>query len=182
MGPSRNMSTNLKVLTSNRPLFPAQSTTATVSTRRSFWVLEGTTGVTVLSVLSQQISVDGYAETDPTLSTSLAYPQQDFDSLIGSAGWQVRYTINDHLKPYAKLTYDREFEDAPAQAFAQAQSMPGTLPYAVPGLPFDNTYGTLSYGVRSELFGLDITTGSSLSVGQKGANDSSFFLTVSNKF
>lgn len=136
----------------------------------------------VLSILSQQISVDGYAETAPALSTSLAYPQQDFDSLIGSVGWQVSYAINDHLTPYAKLTYDREFEDAPAQAFAQAQSMPGTLPYAVPGLPFDNTYGTLSYGVRSELFGLDITTGSSLSVGQKGANDSSFFLTVSNKF
>lgn len=136
----------------------------------------------VLSILSQQVSVDGYAETDPTLSTSLAYPQQDFDSLIGSVGWQMSYAINDHLVPYAKLTYDREFEDAPAQAFAQAQSMPGTLPYAVPGLPFDTTYGTLSYGVRSELFGLDITTGSSLSVGQKGANDSSFFLTVSNKF
>ena len=136
----------------------------------------------VLSILSQQISVDGYAETDPTLSTSLAYPQQDFDSLIGSVGWQVSYAINDHLKPYAKLTYDREFEDAPAQAFAQAQSMPGTLPYAVPGLPFDNTYGTLSYGVRSELFGLDITTGSSLTVGQKGGNDATFFLSVSSKF
>jgi len=136
----------------------------------------------VLSIVSQQISVDGYAETEPTLSTSLAFPQQDFDSLIGSVGWQVSYAINEHLTPYAKLTYDREFEDAPAQAFAQAQSMPGTLPYAVPGLPFDNTYGTLSYGVRSELFGLDITTGSSLTVGQKGANDSSFFLTVSNKF
>jgi outer membrane lipase/esterase len=136
----------------------------------------------VLSILSQQITVDGYAETDPTLSTSLAYPQQDFDSLIGSVGWQMSYAINDHLKPYAKVTYDREFEDAPEQAFAQAQSMPGTLPYAVPGLPFDDAYGTLTYGVRSELFGLDITTGSSLSVGQKGANDSSFFLTVSSKF
>lgn len=136
----------------------------------------------VLSLLSQQITVDGYAETDPTLSTSLAYPQQDVDSLIGSVGWQLSYVINEHLKPYAKVTYDREFEDAPELAFAQAQSMPGTLPYAVPGLPFDTTYGTLSYGVRSELFGLDITTGSSLTVGQKGGNDSSFFLTVSNKF
>lgn len=136
----------------------------------------------VLSVLSQKISVDGYAETDPTLSTSLAYPQQDFDSLIGSAGWQVSYAINDHLKPFAKVTYDREFEDAPAHAWAQAQSMPGTLPYAVPGLGFDDSYGTLSYGVRSELFGLDITTGSSLTVGQKGGNDSTFFLNVSSKF
>ena len=60
--------------------------------------------------------------------------------------------------------------------------MPGTLPYAVPGLDFDDSYGTLSYGVRSELFGLDITTGSSLTVGQKGGNDSTFFLNVSSKF
>jgi outer membrane lipase/esterase len=136
----------------------------------------------VVSVLSQNISVDGYGETEPTLSTSLAYPQQDFDSLIGSVGWQASFAINDHVKPYARLSWDREFEDAPAQAFAQSVSMAGTLPYAVPGLPFDDTYGTLTYGVRSELFGLDITTGSSLSIGQAGGNDSSFFLSVGSKF
>lgn len=136
----------------------------------------------VLSVLSQQISIDGYAETDPTLSTSLAYPQQDFDSLVGSVGWQASYAINDHLQPYAKLTYDREFEDAPAQAFAQAQSMPGTLPYAVPGLAFDETYGTMVFGVRSKLLGLDANAGASLTVGQKGGNDATFFLSIGSKF
>lgn len=136
----------------------------------------------VLSILSQQITVDGYAETDPSLSTSLAYPQQEFDSLIGSVGWQMSYAINERLAPYARLTYDREFEDAPAQAFAQAQSMPGTLPYAVPGLPFDDTYGTVAFGVRSRVMGLDANAGASLTVGQNGANDSSFFLTLSNKF
>jgi outer membrane lipase/esterase len=136
----------------------------------------------VLSLLSQRISVDGYAENEPDLSTSLAYPDQEFDSLVGSAGWQASYAINDHLVPYARLTWDREFEDAPEQAFAQAQSMPGPLPYAVPGLAFDNTYGTLTYGVRSQLVGLDVTTGSSLTVGQKGGNDSSFFLTVGGRF
>ncbi|RZA20464.1 MAG: autotransporter domain-containing protein, partial [Lysobacteraceae bacterium] len=136
----------------------------------------------VVSLLSQQISIDGYAETDPTLSTSLAYPQQDFDSLVGSVGWQASFAINDHLKPYAKLTWDREFENAPEHAFAQAQSMPGTLPYAVPGLGFDDSYGTLTYGVRSELFGLDVTTGSSLTVGQEGGNNASFFLRVGSKF
>ena len=136
----------------------------------------------VVSVLSQQISIDGYAETDPTLSTSLAYPQQDFDSLVGSVGWQASYAINDHLQPYAKLTYDREFEDAPAQAFAQAQSMPGTLPYAVPGLAFDETYGTMVFGVRSKLLGLDANAGASVTVGQKGGNDATFFLSVGSKF
>ena len=135
----------------------------------------------VLSVLAQKISVDGYTE-DSTESTSLAYMEQDGDSLVASAGWQASFAINDHLKPFARLTWDREFEDAPAQAWAQSVSMPGTLPYAVPGLMFDQTYGTLTYGVRSEMFGLDITTGSNLTVGQKGGNDASFFMTVSGKF
>ena len=135
----------------------------------------------VLSVLAQKISVDGYAENS-TESTALAYMEQDGDSLIGSVGWQASFAINDHLKPFARLTWDREFEDAAAQVWAQSMSMPGTLPYAVPGLPFDDTYGTLSYGVRSELMGLDITTGSNITVGQKGGNDASFFLTVSGKF
>ena len=101
--------------------------------------------------------------------------------MIGSAGWQASYEINDHLQPYARVTWDREFKDAPDQLFARALSMPSSLPYAVPGLPFDNTYGTLSYGVRSKLFGLDVTTGSALTVGQKGGNDASFFLTVGGK-
>ena len=136
----------------------------------------------VLSVLAQKISVDGYAETDPALSTSLAYPQQDFDSLIGSAGWQASYAINEHLAPYARLTYDREFEDAPAQAWAQSQSMAGTLPYAVPGLEFDDTYGTMVIGARSSVLGLDVNAGSSLTVGQQGGNDLTFFLSVGSKF
>ena len=135
----------------------------------------------VVSVLAQKISVDGYVE-DSTESTALAYLEQDGDSLIGSVGWQASFAINDHVKPYARLTWDREFEDAPAQAFAQSVSMPGTLPYAVPGLPLDDTYGTLTYGVQSKLFGMDITTGSNITVGQKGGNDASFFLTVSGKF
>lgn len=136
----------------------------------------------VLAVLSQKISIDGYAETDPALSTSLAYPQQDFDSLIGSVGWQASYGINDHLTPFAKLTYDREFEDAPAHAFAQAQSMPGTLPYAVPGHKFDETYGSMVFGVHSKGLGLDANAGASLAVGQKGGNDATFFLSVGSKF
>ena len=135
----------------------------------------------VVSVLAQKISVDGYVE-DSTESTALGFLEQDADSLIGSVGWQASFAINEHLKPYARLTWDREFEDVPAQAFAQSVSMQGTLPYAVPGLPLDDTYGTLTYGVQSELFGLDITTGSNLTVGQKGGNDASFFLTVSGKF
>lgn len=135
----------------------------------------------VVSLLAQRITVDGYDE-DSTESTALGYSEQDGRSLVGSAGWEGSFAINDRLRPYARLTWDREFEEAPEEVFARSRSMPTTLPYAVPGLPFDDSYGTLTYGVRSELFGLQLTTGSNLTVGQKGGNNASFFLNVGSRF
>lgn len=136
----------------------------------------------VLGVVSQRIEVDGYAESEPTLSTSLAYPDQEFDSLIGSAGWQAAYAINDHLRPYARLTWDREFEDPAEQAFARAQSIPGSLPYAVPGVGYDDTYGTLTIGARTVLFGLDANLGTSVTLGQDGGDNSTVFATFGGSF
>ena len=109
----------------------------------------------VIGVLAQQIDIDGFAESEPALSTSLAYPEQTFDSMIASAGWQVRYD-GGHFQPYARLTVDRELEDHPEQAFARLQSMPGTTDYAVPGVAFDDSYGSLMFGARTQLFGADL--------------------------
>ena len=132
----------------------------------------------VLGALMQRIDIDEFAEDEPTSSTSLAYPEQSFDSMIGSIGWQASYAINDHFKPYARLTVDREFEDAPAEAWAQMQSMPGTAPFAVPGMSFDQDYSTLTFGARTTLMGLDANVGTSLTVGQKNANHATVFVTV----
>ena len=136
----------------------------------------------VLGVIAQRIDVDGYAESEPTQSTSLAYPDQEFDSLIGSAGWQVAYALNDHLRPYARLTVDREFEDSPEQAFARSQSVTGSLPYAVPGMGYDDSYGTLTFGARTAVMGFDANLGSSLTVGQKGGNHATVFATFGGGF
>src|SRR5690606_38495079 len=87
----------------------------------------------VVGVLAQRIEIDGFAESDAALSTSLAYPDQEFDSLVGTAGWQLRYVASPAFTPYARLTIDREFEDHPEEVFASLQSMPGAAPYAVPG-------------------------------------------------
>ena len=103
-------------------------------------------------------------------------------SMLGSVGWQASYAINDHLKPYARLTVDREFEDAPEEAWAQLQSMPGTGAYAVPGVSFDQDYSTLTFGARTKVFGLDANIGTSLTVGQKSANHATVFATVSAGF
>jgi outer membrane lipase/esterase len=136
----------------------------------------------VLGVVSQRIDIDGFAESEPGLSTSLAYPDQSFDSLIGSVGWQASYAINAHLQPYARFTVDREFEDPAEEAFAQAQSLPATLEYAVPGLQRDDSYGTLTFGVRTRLFGLDANLGSSVTAGQKGGNHATVFATIGGGF
>jgi outer membrane lipase/esterase len=96
----------------------------------------------VLSLLSQQISIDGYAETDPTLST---YPEQDPDSLIGSVGWQASYSISEHLQPYAQIT-GREFEEAPEQASRRrSRCRAAAVRGAGPGA--DDTFGTLVFGL-----------------------------------
>lgn len=136
----------------------------------------------VLSVIAQRIDIDGFAEDQPSLATSLAYPDQSFDSMIGSVGWQASYAINDHLRPYARLTVDREFEDQAAEAWAQLQSMPGTGAYAVPGVSYDQDYNTLTFGARTKLFGLDANIGTSVTIGQKSANHATVFATVGAGF
>jgi outer membrane lipase/esterase len=136
----------------------------------------------VLSVLSQHIKVQGFAESDPALVTSLAYPDQTFNSLIGSAGWQASYKINEHAQPYARVTWDREFKRSDAEAFAQAQSIPGTMPFAVPGLGYDRSYATLVVGTRTQIFGFDTNVGVSATAGQKNGNDATVFATVGSSF
>ncbi len=136
----------------------------------------------VLAVVAQRIKVDGFAESDPTLSSSLAYASQDVDSLIGSAGWQLAYAINDNLRPYVRATVDREFEKAPSQAFAQSQSLPSTLPYAVPARGYDRSYGTLTLGAQTTTFGLDANIGTSVTVGQKGGSNATVFATLGAGF
>ncbi|QSX78603.1 autotransporter domain-containing protein [Agrilutibacter solisilvae] len=136
----------------------------------------------VASVLAQRIEIDGFSESDPTLSTSLAFPEQNFDSLIASVGWQAHTVINEHVRPYARLTYDREFEDAASQAWAQSQSLPGTAPYAVPGVWFDDDYATLTFGVRTQVFGLNANVGAMVTAAQKNGNNSTVFLQLGSAF
>jgi outer membrane lipase/esterase len=136
----------------------------------------------ILKVLTQRIDIDGYAEDQATLSTSLAYPKQNFDSVIGSLGWQFDYTANEHLAPYARITYDHEFKTSAKEAFAQSQSIVGSLPYAVPGVAFDTNYMTLQFGARTEVFGLDANFGASTTFSQQNGRDTTLFATFGKGF
>ncbi|GAB2523728.1 autotransporter domain-containing protein [Lysobacter humi (ex Lee et al. 2017)] len=135
----------------------------------------------VLGVLSQRIEIDGFAEDQADLSTSLAYREQDIDSLIGKIGWQMRLETG-HFNPYARITFDREFEDEGGEAFARVQSLPATGDYAVPGVEFDERYATAQFGVRGEMFGFETDIGANLTTAQKGGNDATLFMTVGGRF
>jgi outer membrane lipase/esterase len=136
----------------------------------------------VLAVLSQRIEVDGYTESSDASnqSSALAYPEQSFDSLVGSAGWEVGFT-GGALRPYARATWDREFEDAPEEAFATSQSIPGALPWAVPAHRFDDEYATVLVGARTAVLGLDADLGLMTTV-QNNGNDTTVFATVGGRF
>src|SRR3546814_16168948 len=60
------------------------------------------------------------------------------------------------------------------QAWAQTQSI-AVGPYAVPGMTYDQDYGTLLFGARTKLFGLDANLGASLTVGQAGGHHTTVF-------
>lgn len=135
----------------------------------------------VVGLLAQRIDIDGFAEDQAALSTSLAYPEQNVDSLVGKLGWQLRVE-SDHMAPYARVTFDREFEDEQGEAFARSQSIAGSPAYAVPGLQFDDSYATARFGVRTDLFGMKADVGASLIAGQKGGNDATVFMTIGSGF
>ncbi|HJW45322.1 MAG TPA: autotransporter domain-containing protein [Lysobacter sp.] len=136
----------------------------------------------VLSVLAQRIDIDGFAENHPELSTSLAYPDQNFDSLIGTVGWAASYDISEQFRPYVHAGVEREFEEYADEAWAQSQSIAGTAAYAVPGLSFDETYGTVTFGARTHLFGANANIGISTTVEQQGGTVASVFVTVGSAF
>lgn len=134
----------------------------------------------VLGVVAQRIEIDGFAEGDPASSSALAFPDQEFDSLVGSIGWQASYAITPRLAPYARLTVDREFEDGAREVFARSQST--GLDYAVPGRSWDDSWTTLTVGARTWLFGLEANLGVSLNAGEKGGRQTTAFATLGGGF
>ncbi len=113
----------------------------------------------VIGLVAQQIRVDGYAEDGSTLSTSLAFGSQKFNSLVGSIGYKAEMNLGSNVRPYIQLSYDKEFGDLADEVTAQLQSMPETTPYAVPGLSFDDDYVTLQLGMRAQFGALSANIG-----------------------
>ena len=135
----------------------------------------------VVSLLSQNIEIDGYSE-DNLSSTAMNYQDQEVDSLTASAGWQANFALSDSVRGYVRATYDRELEKPSEQVFAQLQTMPDMQPYAVPGLNPERGYTTVMLGARTKAFGLAADIGLTSTVGQKAANEVTAFITLGSGF
>ncbi|MGY0505140.1 autotransporter domain-containing protein [Luteimonas sp. e5] len=136
----------------------------------------------VLRLLAQKIRIDGHVESEPELSTALAFPDQDFDSLQASAGWQADFNVDGAWQPWLRLTLDRELGDAPEQAFARMTSVADSAPYAVPAPAFDTRYASLGLGVRGQAWGMELAAGANLRLGQDDADGGSAWLTLGKRF
>ena len=135
----------------------------------------------VASLLIQRVKVDGYAESDGTLSTALRFADQTYRSTLGSIGWRAAVELEPGTMPYAQVTYDHEFGKVGKEAFAELQTIE-SLPYAVPGNDWDRSYATATAGIRTVFAGVDANIGGSVTLGRKEGQDIAAFLTLGGRF
>ncbi|WP_198651737.1 autotransporter domain-containing protein [Salinicola sp. RZ23] len=144
---------------------------------RAFAIPEGDvrTGP-IAGVTWQRVKLDGYDE-EGEASTSLSYPDQDIDSVVGRVGWQIR-RHGPTLNPYLQLTYNHEFEKSEGVA-ATLQSLPQLGDYRVPKLTFDRDYVEVNVGARATLWGIDTQLGAS--VDPDNARTSTLFVNLGKR-
>jgi outer membrane lipase/esterase len=135
----------------------------------------------VAGLLMQRVKVDGYAESDGTLSTALRFADQSYHSLLGSVGWRAATELAPGTAPYVQATYDHEFNNVRKEAFAELQTV-DSLPYAVPGNDWDRSYGTVTAGIRTLFGAVEANAGGSVTLGRKEGQDIAAFLTLGGRF
>ncbi len=133
------------------------------------------------SLLFQSVSLDDFSEDQPGLSTSMRFLDIKRTSAMGSIGAEFAYDLTDLSEFFARATWDHEFSGGGSNR-AQAQSIPVSLAFAVPGVDRPSDTVTLHTGFRSQQLAFDVTAGliSSLAVGE----DASFtgYVTLSRSF
>jgi len=134
----------------------------------------------VAGIALQRIKVDGFAENHPEQSSSLAYSQQTLDSQVGHLGWQASFQWDKHFTPYLRLSFEREFKQPPREVWARSQSMPETMPYAVPGLDTERNWLSATLGLRTQLAGLPADFGLELRRAKNSGNQGMLFVRVGN--
>ncbi len=110
----------------------------------------------VLSLVSQHIDVDGYRRgpADACRPRWPTRPGHRFADRQRRLAGQLRRSTSTS-RPYARLTWDREFEDAAGRSVRAAAVDAGhRCRTRCRACALDHDYGTLMLGARTQLFGL----------------------------
>jgi outer membrane lipase/esterase len=106
-----------------------------------------------LRVTYQQDTVDAYAETG-TSSTAMTFGQQKRDSLASSLGWQADGNLG-WGRPWARISWEKDYNDDNRTVRAGLVSMPGT--FALPVYSMSSSYALFNLGLASELGSSKVT-------------------------
>lgn len=103
----------------------------------------------------QRADVDGFAERGVS-STTLSYAGQERESLVASVGWQAQGSFGA-LRPFARVTWEHEFEDDARTITASPVSLGGSYSLTAPR-PDDNwalihVGAAMNLGAPSATFG-----------------------------
>ncbi len=104
----------------------------------------------LVSVTSQNVTVNGFDESGAD-SSSLRIMQQDRKSEVWSVG--VHAAMDMPWSPWIRVTADKERKDDVRYVTAVPITMIATnSTYSIPAYNFDNSYATISLGVRGHLW------------------------------
>ena len=92
--------------------------------------------------------VKGYRESGRS-STSMDFSDFERESLIGRGGYWLTGRFGRWISPYARFTYEREFEDGPVRVTAGSNTMPGR--FTLPGFTPPRQSASASFGLTAEL-------------------------------
>ena len=101
----------------------------------------------------QQDTVDAYAESG-TDSTAMTFGQQERNSLVSSLGWQVNGNLG-WGRPWARVTWEKDYNNDDRTVRAGLVSMPGT--FALPVYKPTSSYALFDLGLSGELGNSKVT-------------------------
>lgn len=164
----------------------AMSNTATTQGRQKGAKLGGgynfTSGNLVHGPLAalawEQVDVDAYAETGSV--TAMSFGSQRRDSLRSRLGWQVVGDVATgwaRLRPYARLTHEREHKDNARTMTAGFIGSP--FSFSVPTNGTKDSYGLIAIGTTLQYKTLSADIGYTSTFSQSGARNQSLSVGIS---
>ncbi len=127
------------------------------------WVHGPTVKLTYQDIVVRQVSENG------ANSTTMTFGQQEVQSFVTSAGWQIGGQIGA-IRPYARATWEYEGKSEQRSVTASVNGMGGS--FSMPAFKPDNNWGLFNIGASTE-FGK--VTGYITGTGTAGKGDGDYY-------